>query len=136
MTKEQNFAAHVHQHDSTPFVGVAEITLLRSRYALASLPGFVICLAFKEVRNVFVDSSFWRIVHGFEGFWRNAVEARCFPLFEFGDGTFDFSEGDRGVDVGKAWLLRNKFKGGVRLLSYTQAHCADSMAEASINMLH
>ncbi len=73
----------------------------------------MICLAFKEVRNVFVDSSFWRIVHGFEGFWRNAVEAGCFPLFEFGDGTFDFSEGDRGIDVGKAWLLRNEFKDGV-----------------------
>ena len=73
----------------------------------------MICLAFKEVRNVFVDSSFWCIVHGFEGFRRNAVEAGCFPFFEFGDGAFDFSEGDWGINDGKAWLLRNEFKDGV-----------------------
>ena len=60
----KNFAAHVHQHDSTPFFGVAEIALLRYWDALAYLPGFMICLAFKEVQNVFVDSSFWRIDHG------------------------------------------------------------------------
>ncbi len=68
------------------------------------------CLAFKEVQNVFVDSSFWRIVHGFEGFWRDAVEAGCFPLLEFGDGTFDLLEGNRGIGLGKAWLLRKEFK--------------------------
>jgi hypothetical protein len=73
----------------------------------------MICLAFKEVRNVFVDSLFWRVVHGFEGFWRNAVEAGCFALLEFGDGTFNFSECNQGIDVGKAWLLRNEFKDGV-----------------------
>ncbi len=70
----------------------------------------MICCAFKEVRNVFVDSLFWRIVHSFEGFWRDAVEAGCFSLLEFGDGRFDFAEGDWSVNVGKAWLLRDEFK--------------------------
>ncbi len=88
-----------------PFIGVAEITLLRYWDSLASLPGFMIRLAFKEVQNVFVDSLLWRVVHGFEGFWRDAAEVCCFALFEFGDGTVDFAECNRGIDVGKAWLL-------------------------------
>ena len=70
----------------------------------------MICLAFKEVRNVFVDGSFWHIVHGFEGFGGDAVEAGCFSLLEFLDGMFDFTEGNRGVNVSKAWLLGNEFK--------------------------
>ena len=78
--------------------------------ALAFPPGIMICLAFKEVRNVFVDGSFWHIVHGFEGFGGDAVEAGCFSLLEFLDGMFDFTEGNRGVNVSKAWLLGNEFK--------------------------
>ncbi len=57
-----------------------------------------------------MDSSLRRIVHSIEGFWRDAVEAGCFPLLEFGDGAFDFTEGDRSVDVSKAWLLRDEVK--------------------------
>ena len=72
----------------------------------------MICLALKEVQNVFVDGSFWRITHGFEGFRGDAIEAGCFSLLEFVDGVFDFMEGNRGVDVGKAWLLGNEFKDG------------------------
>ncbi len=41
----------------------------------------------------------------FEGFLRDAIEAWCFALFEFGDGTVDFVECNRGINVGKAWLL-------------------------------
>ncbi len=93
-----------------PFVGVAEIALLLYWDALTFLPSFVICCAFKEVQDVFVDGSLRRIVHGFEGFWRDAVEAGCFPLLEFGDGAFDFAEGDWSVDVSKAWLLRDEVK--------------------------
>ena len=77
----------------------------------------MICLAFKEVRNVFVDSSFRGIVHGFEGFWRDAVETGCFPLFEFGDGTFDFAEGNWGIDVSKAWPLRNEFDSRAKMVA-------------------
>ncbi len=57
-----------------------------------------------------MDSSLWRIVHSFEGFWRDAVEAGCFLLLEFGDGAFDFAEGNRSVDVSKARLLRDEVK--------------------------
>ena len=41
-----------------------------------------------------VDDSLVPIVHGFEGFWRDAIETGCFSFFELGDGTFDFMEGD------------------------------------------
>jgi hypothetical protein len=77
----------------------------------------MICLAPKEVRNVFVDNLFCSIVHGFDGVWRDAVEAGCFPFLEFVDGTFDFMGSDLGVNVGKAWLLSNEFKDGLVDLS-------------------
>jgi hypothetical protein len=96
----KHFAAYIHQHDSTPFVGVAEIAFLWYGDALTFLPGFVICLTFKEFRNVFVEDLLVSIVHGFEGFWRNAIKTGRFPLFELGNGTFDFVEGDRGVNGG------------------------------------
>ena len=60
-----------------------------------------------------MDKLLLHIIHGFEGFRRDAVKARCFSLLEFGDGMFDLSEGDWGVNVGKAWLLGNEFKDGV-----------------------
>ena len=90
----------------------------------------MICLVFKEVRNVFVDSSFRGIVHGFEGFWRDAVETGCFPFFEFGDGTFDFAEGNRGIGVSKAWPLRNEIEdgavdGSVVVEDFTEVHAED-----------
>ena len=62
---------------------------------------------------MFVDNSFCPIFHGFEGIWGDAVEAGCFPFLEFVDGAFDFTEGDRGVDVGNAWFLGNEFKDGL-----------------------
>ena len=60
-----------------------------------------------------MDDPFVLIVHGFEGFGRDAIKAGCFPLLEYGNGTFDFVEGDWGVDFGEAWLLGNEFKDGV-----------------------
>ena len=60
-----------------------------------------------------MDNPFVIIVHGFEGFRRDAIKARCFSLLEFGNGTFDLLEGDWGVDVGEAWLLGNEFKDSV-----------------------
>ena len=60
-----------------------------------------------------MDDPFVLIVHGFEGFGRNAVEARAFSLLEFGYGTLDFGEGDWGVNRGKTWLLGNEFEDGI-----------------------
>ena len=57
--------------------------------------------------------SLLHIIHGFECFGRDVVKAGCFSLLEFGDGTFDLLEGDRGVDVDETWLLGNEFKDGV-----------------------
>ncbi len=37
----------------------------------------------------------------------------AFPFLSLGNGTFDFAEGNRSINVGKAWLLRNEFKDGV-----------------------
>ena len=75
----------------------------------------MICLALKEVRNVL-----WTVRFGvlsmalrFEGFGGDAVEAGCFSLLEFVDGMFDFTEGNQGVDAGKAWLLGNEFEDGL-----------------------
>jgi hypothetical protein len=73
----------------------------------------VIGFSFEEVRDVFVYCSFGHVVHCFEGFWGDAIEARCFPLFEFVDGTFDFAEGDGSVDGSEAWFLVNEVKDGV-----------------------
>ena len=60
-----------------------------------------------------MDDPFVPIVHGFEGFGRNAIKARCFPLLEFGYGTSDFGEGDWGVDFGEIWFLGDEFEDGV-----------------------
>ena len=60
-----------------------------------------------------MDESLVSIVHGFEGFWRDAIKPGCFPLFEIGNGTFDFVEGYWGVDGGEAWLLWDEFKDSV-----------------------
>ena len=108
-----NFAAYFHQQYSTPLVGIAEVTLLWYWYTLTPLPGFVIGLTFKKIRNVFMYNSLLHIIHGFECLGRDAVKARCFSLLEFGNGTFDLLEGDRGVNVDEAWLLGSEFKDGV-----------------------
>ena len=60
-----------------------------------------------------MDDPFVLIVHGFEGFGRDAIKAGCFSLLEFGNGTFDFVEGDWGVNFGEAWLLGNEVKNSV-----------------------
>jgi hypothetical protein len=60
-----------------------------------------------------MDDPFELIVHGFEGFRRNAVKARCFPFLEFGYGTFDFGEGDWGVNRGETWLLGDEFEDSI-----------------------
>jgi hypothetical protein len=60
-----------------------------------------------------MDNPFVPIVHGFEGFRRNAIKARCFPLLEFGYGTSDLGEGDWGVDFGETWFLGDEFEDGV-----------------------
>ena len=73
----------------------------------------IICPTFEEVRDVFVDDSFLRIVHGFENLWGDAIEARCFSLLEFGDSTFDFLEGDWDVYVRKARFLGDEVKYGI-----------------------
>ncbi len=73
----------------------------------------MVCLAFKEIGHVCVDDPFVFVVHGFEGLGRNAVEARAFSLLEFGYGTLDFGEGDRGVNLGETWLLGDEFEDGI-----------------------
>ena len=60
-----------------------------------------------------MDNPFVLIFHGFEGLGRDAIRAGCFPLLDFGNGTFDFAEGDWGVNVGEAWLLGNEFEDSV-----------------------
>ena len=60
-----------------------------------------------------MDDSLLRIVHGFESLWGDAVEARCFPLLEFGDGPFDFVECDWDVYVGETQFLGDEVKYGV-----------------------
>ena len=73
-------------------------------------PGSVVCPTVEEVRDVFVDKSLLRVVHGFESFWWDAIKTWCFPLFEFGDGPLNFAECDWDVDVGKSRFLRNEVK--------------------------
>ena len=76
-----------------------------------------------------MDDPFVPIVHGFEGFRRNAVKARRFPLLEFGYGTFDFGEGDWGVDFGEIWLLGNEVEDGVINWSVSVEHFVKVHAE-------
>ncbi len=65
----------------------------------------MISLSIKEIGNMLVHYPSWRVIHHFEGFWRDAVETKCLPLFKFVDGTLDLFEGDWSIDGGEAWLL-------------------------------
>jgi hypothetical protein len=68
----------------------------------------MIGLSIKEVRDMLVHCPSWRVIHCFEGFWRDTIETRCLPLFQFVDDTFDFFEGNWSINGGKAWLLFNE----------------------------
>ncbi len=67
-------------------------------------------LPFKEIGDVFVYCHLRRVIHCFEGFWRNTAEARCLPLFQFVDGMLNLSEGDWRINGSTARFLPNEIK--------------------------
>ena len=56
------------------------------------MPPFMINFTLEEVAYVTVDCSSWDIVHCFERFGGDPIEAWCFPFLQLVDGSFDFSK--------------------------------------------
>ena len=55
ITKLKIFAAHIHQHDSSTFVGVNEVTILRDRNTLALVLSMEGSGTIEELANVAVN---------------------------------------------------------------------------------
>ena len=108
----ENLAADVHQHNTAPFVGIREIARFRNRDALASMPSFIVGIAFKKGSNVFMNSLSGRSVLCFVRFGGNTIQAWALSILQLVDGSINFVEGDGGVDVMKSWALGDVSKDG------------------------
>jgi hypothetical protein len=69
----EDFTADVHQHYTTPFIGIRKIALFGNWNALACMPSIVVCFAFKEGNNVCMDSLSGFGIHCFVGFGGDAI---------------------------------------------------------------
>ena len=93
--------------------GLLRFALFWHWYTLTFVPSLVASLSLKETGEVCVHCLLCSVVHCFEGFWGNAIEARCLSLLQFVDGVFDFSEGGQSVDGSEAWILLDEIKNSV-----------------------
>ena len=76
------------------------------------MPSFVVDSSFKEVTDVAMHSASRDVVHCFECFRGDAIEAWCFSLFQFVYGAFDFRKSNRVVNRRHAWLLFKEVQDG------------------------
>ena len=78
---------------------------------MALMPPFMINFTLEEAAYVTVDCSSWDVVHCFEHFGGDPIEA-CFPFLQLVDGSFDFSKTDGIVDHHHAWFLFEEVEDG------------------------
>ncbi len=69
------------------------------------MPSYMIDFAFKEVTYMAMNCSSRDIVHRFECFRGDSIEAWHLSFLQLVDGAFDFHEMDRFVNQRHAWLL-------------------------------
>ena len=96
---------------------------------MALIPSFVVDSSFEEVTDVAMHSTSRDVVHCFECFRGDAVEAWCFSLFQFVYGAFDFRKSNRVVNCRHAWLLFKEVQDGTVYWSMVVKHFVEVRAK-------
>jgi hypothetical protein len=94
----KDLTADIHEHDTSPFVGVCKIALFWDRNALAFVPSIVVSGAIKELANITVNPHLHFLSEGLVCFWRNAIEPRSLAWLELVDGLVNFKHDNKDVN--------------------------------------
>ncbi len=75
----EDFAADIHKHNTSPFVGVGKVSLHWNRNTLTLVPSIVISGAIEELANIAMNLHSHSSPESLVCLWWDAIQSSSFP---------------------------------------------------------